>query len=74
MFLQKFTQRLKDNHIQNWHNYIENCSKLNVYKNIKSLYAYEHFVDVLSIRKFRHCYAQFRTGVHDLEKRERQIP
>ena len=58
---------MKDNHIQYWHSYIENCSKLKLYKNIKLSYEYEHFVDVLSIRKFRHCYAQFRTGAHDLE-------
>ena len=67
MFLKLFTQRLKDKHMQYWHSYTENCSKLKIYKNIKFSYDYEHFVDVLSIRKFRHCYAQFRTGVHDLE-------
>ena len=66
-FMQLFVQRLKDNHLQNWYSYLETCPKLNVYRHIKSSYDHEYFLDVLNIRKFRYCYAQFRTGAHSLE-------
>lgn len=67
LFLSLFSQRLKDNYLQQWYSNIEACSKLKLYRYVKTSYDKEHYVDVLNIRKFRHCYAQFRTGCHDLE-------
>ena len=67
LFLTLFSQRLKDNYLQHWYSSVETCSKLKIYRYIKTSYEKERYIDVLNIRKFRHCYAQFRTGVHDLE-------
>ena len=77
LFLKSFSQRLKDCYLQQWYSNMETCSKLKVYRYIKTSYDKERYIDVLNIRKFRHCYAQFRTGVHDLEierGRYRNVP
>ena len=40
---------------------------MSLYNNIQSCYGKEAYVSILNVRKFRHCFAQFRTGVHGLE-------
>ena len=77
LFLSLFTQRLKDCYLQHWYSNMETCSKLHIYRFIKTTYDQERYLDVLNLRKFRHSYAQFRTGVHDLEierGRYRNVP
>lgn len=38
-----------------------------MYSPIKPLFQYEHYLNVLDIRKFRHFYASFRTSFHTLD-------
>ncbi|KAL4230664.1 hypothetical protein ACF0H5_011040 [Mactra antiquata] len=52
-----FTQRLKDKYLQGWYSKLESSPALQLYKHI----------DILHLRKFRHCYAQFRSGLQHLE-------
>jgi hypothetical protein len=66
-FLNKFTIRLRDQYIQSWRETINHSPKLSVYKHIKSSYSHERYLDILCIRKYRHCYSQFRSGYHELE-------
>ena len=67
LFLYQLTERLKDIYIQKWFGTLESSAKLIVYKNVKSNYERETYCDVLLLRKYRHAYAQFRSGVHMLE-------
>ena len=67
LFLVNFANRLKDRYLQEWYNTLETSNKLSVYNNIKSCYEKAAYISILRVRKFRHCYAQFRTGVHNLE-------
>ena len=66
-FLLTFSERLKDQFLQSWWSTLENSSKLVCYKSIKHEFKYEHYLDILNVRKFRHCYAQLRSGSLELE-------
>jgi hypothetical protein len=66
-FIALFSQRMTDQYLQSFYSILENSHKLIVYKHIKNNYLAETYCDVLSIKKFRHFYAQFRTGKHFLE-------
>ena len=51
-FIATFVQRLKDQYIQNWFSDINTNRKLILYKDSKLKFSHEHYLDVLSVRKF----------------------
>ena len=67
VFIATFVQRLKDQYIQNWFSDINTNRKLVLYKDFKMNFSHEYYLDVISVRKFRHALAQIRTGHHPLE-------
>ena len=61
-FLASSTQRLKDQFLQEWSDNIQNSSKLVLYKQFKLSFCYEHYLDIVTVRKFRNALATFRSG------------
>ena len=66
-FISAFVQRLKDQYIQNWFSAININRKLILYKDFKLNFTHEYYLDIISVRKFRHVLTQIRTGHHPLE-------
>ena len=66
-FIKAFVLRLKDQYMHEWNDTIALSTKLSTYKQFKSCFAYERYLDILNIRKFRFIYASFRASSHDLE-------
>jgi hypothetical protein len=64
LFLNEYTQRLKDQYIQKWNDSCETTSKLASYNMYKNTFEYEKYLDVLDIRKFRYTFAAFRSSCH----------
>ena len=76
-FKSAFVQRLKDQFLQKWAFDINCNRKLVLYKDFKQNFCFERYLDLVTIRKFRHSLAQIRTRHHDLEierGRYRNIP
>ena len=76
-FISAFVQRLKDQFLQKWSADINNNRKLVLYKDFKHSFCFERYLDIITMRRFRHSLAQIRTGHHDLEierGRYRNIP
>ena len=67
LFLHLFCQRLKDNYLQGWYSKLDSSDCLSLYNRIKNNYDQETYISILNIRKFRHCYAQLRSGLSHLE-------
>ena len=67
LFISQFKQRLIDQYLQEWHNVINEMSRLCLYRTIKSSYAVDMYISVLNIRKFRHSYCSLKIGSLDLE-------
>ena len=66
VFIIQFKQRLIDQYFQDWHNTIQETSKLYLYRTIKLSYGLDKYTCVLNIRKFRHLYCSFKIGSLDL--------
>ena len=66
LFLTTFKQRLADNAFQNWHEELENNSKLSYYKDFKSLLNFEIYLSVDMYWTHRAALARFRCGSHKL--------
>lgn len=58
-------QILQDQFIQKWHADINNSSKGVIYKNFKTNFGYEKYLDILPL-KFRKILGKFRTSNHHL--------
>lgn len=46
---------------------LESKYKLYIYKSIETFHETEIYLSVLTVKKFRHSHAQFRTGVYFLD-------
>lgn len=66
-FICLFTERLKDQFLQTWSDNVQNSSKLILYKQFKTSFGYEFYLDIINLRKYRNALASFRAGAHDLE-------
>ena len=59
-FMSEFTQRVKDNFLQEWHNDIQSLPKLDHYHKYKSIFEIENYLLILDIRKYRVALSKFR--------------
>ena len=66
-FLASVTQRLKDQFFARMSDNIQNSSKLVLYKQFKLSFCYEHYLDIVTVRKFRKTLATFRSGSLGIE-------
>lgn len=66
LFLHAFTQRLKDQFLQDWSSNISNSPKLMCYSNFKTIFEHENYLSHINIRKFRSALAKLRISNHDL--------
>ena len=66
-FLASFTQGQKDQFLQEWSDNIQNSSKLVLYKQFKLSFCYEHYLDIVTVRKFGNALATFRSGSLGIE-------
>jgi hypothetical protein len=62
-----FKQRLRDQFIQNWHEQINNMPKLFYFRNFKSNFCFEEYLNVIQNDKLRKRLTCFRLGSHSLE-------
>ena len=67
MLITSFHQRLKDQYLQQWSSVIQESTKLNFYKLIKTSYCLHNCINVLNVRKFRHFYMSLKLGSLSLE-------
>lgn len=67
LFLFNFQRRLKDIYIQNWQESINNSSKLLYYKQYKTSFTPAKYLDILTVKKYRHYVSCFRSSCHNLE-------
>lgn len=67
LFLKEFTKSLRDQFEQKWREGIESSHKFVLYKEYKTNFIFERYLDVLKIGKFRHIFASFRLSCHCLE-------
>ena len=66
LFLVQYTQRLKDQYIQEWRSKCNTMSKLCHYVNFKQNYDIEKYINAIDIEKFRTCMARYRSSSHNL--------
>ena len=66
-FIKKFTEYIRRRHLEAWQTSLNSSSKLSLYRSIKTAYGHEHYLNSLNVRKYRHAYAQLRSGFHELE-------
>jgi hypothetical protein len=64
--IKEFIERVNSQYLQNLYSVVESSSKLSVYKSIKLNYEHDDYLDILFVRKLRHCYAQLRAGSFSL--------
>jgi hypothetical protein len=65
-FMKVFEQRVKDMYITDWFKDIQNSSKLNLYKYVKSCFDVETYLDVVLNQKHRKALTQLRVSSHSL--------
>lgn len=65
-FYHFYSNRLRDQYIQNWNNYCNTCSKLIYYRHFKTSYTVEPYLTIIGLNKFRRCFAAFRASSHCL--------
>ena len=66
LFLIHYIQRLKDQYLQDWSEECNNNAKLTSYKHFKTYFVYEHYLDVLDIKKYRYAFCTLRLSSHFL--------
>ena len=66
-FIKKLTKYIRRSHLEVWQTSLHSSSKLSLYRTIKTAYSHEHYLNILNVRKYRHAYAQFRPGFHELD-------
>jgi hypothetical protein len=62
LFLHLFCQGLKDNYLHRSYRRLNSSDCLSLYY-CKKNYDQETYISILKLRKFRHCYAQLRSGL-----------
>ena len=65
-FMSEFTQRVKDNFLQEWNNNIQSLPKLDYYREYKSIFEIEKYHLILDIRKYRVALSKFCCVNHKL--------
>ena len=66
VFINSFVTRARDQYLQNWRSKIDNSSKLSHYRQYKSVYEFEYYLEIITIRKFRRAMSCLRNGSHSL--------
>ena len=66
LFIYNYTQRLKDQYMQQWRADCIQNRKLNYYCGYKQLFSQESYLSVIDVSKFRTCLANFRNSCHCL--------
>ena len=66
-FVSLLLQRLKDHHLQHWHERVSLSAKLVSYIGFKTTYNHELYLHHITNRKYRRVISQFRISAHDLE-------
>ena len=66
LFILDYTQRLKDQYMQNWRSKRVESRKLCTYRDFKIYFGKEPYLNVIDLGKFRKCMASFRFFSHDL--------
>ena len=70
-FCKSLKQRLIDQYWQNWHSNLMSSDRYDMYRSFKDNHSLEHYVETLSISKFRRVFSRFRLGITDLRNNER---
>ena len=65
-FIREYTQRLKDQYIQNWRESCQTSSKLSTYVMFKQIFECENYFHILNIKKFRYAFVSLRCSSHKL--------
>ena len=66
-FLSKYTQRLRDQYIQNWKQDCVNNTKLSLsYIHYKTIFGLETYVNCVDLRKYKRYFINFRASSHTL--------
>jgi len=58
---------IRRRHLEAWQTSLNSSLKLSLYSTIKTAYGHEHYLNILNVRKYRHAYAQLRSGFYELE-------
>ena len=66
-FINSFKNRVQDEFLQEWFAYIGNSSKLLLYKEIKSHFGYESYLDNIVTKKYRSILTKIRLTAHNLK-------
>ena len=66
-----FKQSLVDQFWQNWHSDIETKDRYDRYRTFKQNHQREHYVDSITITKFRRAFARLRLGITNIRNNDR---
>lgn len=66
LFLRIFKQRVKDNFIQNWQSQINDSTRAQTYT-LFAEFAFQTYLDKISVVKYRYAFTWLRTSSHRLE-------
>ena len=66
-----FKQTLIDQFWQNWHDDIQTKDRYDMYRTLKLTHQREHYVDTITITKFRRAFARLRLGITNLRNNDR---
>lgn len=67
VFINSFKRRVQDEFLQEWFTSIGNSSKLVLYKEIKSSFGYESYLDTILTKKCRSILTKIRLSSHNLK-------
>ena len=70
-FFRSFKQRLVDQFWQGWQEKIQTSNRYDIYRTLKYNHHREHYVESITITKFRKAYARFRLGITKIRNNER---
>ena len=62
-FIRSLKQRLIDQYWQNWHSTLMSSDRCSTFRLFKEDHIREHYVETLTISKFRKAFARFRMGI-----------
>jgi hypothetical protein len=66
LFLHQYSQRLKDQYMQQWSEECKQNLKLTSYCLFKTYFKFERYLEIIDIKKVRFYFSSFRTSSHSL--------
>ena len=65
-FLRKLKASMIEKFIEEWNEKLANSERFVIYRSFKYIFRFEHFLNNITIKRFRDAFIRFRLGINDL--------